>query len=119
MPPSSSAPPLCPAVPGWEKLLRTYHEEFDRKAADERPILLALIITDGDAEDTDTFAAMIADPQPDLFVCIAVIGFGQEHQRALHLYNQIAAANDHVRVVPFDSETDPSVISRSLLTMMG
>ncbi|MGH3843844.1 MAG: hypothetical protein ACRDS0_20720 [Pseudonocardiaceae bacterium] len=52
-------------------------------------------------------------------MCVAVLGFGGEHDAALAAYQQVAAGNDHVRVVTFGSETDPSVIADGVLSLIG
>jgi hypothetical protein len=38
-------------VPGWKKLMKVYKEEFGSRHKDERPTLLAVVITDGEATD--------------------------------------------------------------------
>ena len=34
-------------------------------------------------------------------------------------YQHVAASNDHVRVVTFGSETDPTVIANGMLSLIG
>ncbi len=106
-------------MPGWETLVDTYMEEFGDVPKLDRPHLLALIITDGEADDTDTFAQTLAQAKGGVYVCIAILGYGQEHDRALQVYKQIEAQNDHVRVVTFGGETDPNTISDGLLSMIS
>lgn len=106
-------------MPGWEKLVDTYLEEFGEVPKLDRPHLLALVITDGEANDTDQFAQTLAQAKGGVYVCIAILGYGQEHDRALQVYKQIAAQNDHVRVVTFGSETDPNTIADGLLSMIS
>jgi len=106
-------------MPGWEKLVDTYLEEFGDTPKQDRPHLLALVITDGEADDTDQFAQTLAQAKGGVYVCIAILGYGQEHDRALQVYKQIEAQNDHVRVVTFGSETDPNTIADGLLSMIA
>ena len=47
-------------MPGFNLLLKTYTDEFGSVPQDERPLLLALVITDGEADDTATFRDMVA-----------------------------------------------------------
>src|SRR5260370_39208029 len=42
-------------MPGFNTLLKTYTDEFGQETPAERPLLLALIITDDEAEDSDLF----------------------------------------------------------------
>jgi hypothetical protein len=106
-------------MPGWEKLVDDYLEEFGDVPKQDRPHLLALVITDGEADDTDQFAQTLAQAKGGVYVCIAILGYGQEHDRALQVYKQIGAQNDHVRVVTFGSETDPNAIADGLLSMIA
>jgi hypothetical protein len=106
-------------MPGWEKLADVYMEEFGDVPKLDRPQLLALVITDGEADDTDQFAQTLAQAKGGVHVCIAILGYGQEHDRALQVYKQIEAQNDHVRVVTFGSETDPNTIADGVLSMIS
>jgi len=104
-------------VPGWEKLVETYMDEFGDTPKQDRPHLMALVITDGEADDTDAFATLLSSQKGTTYVVIAILGFGAEHDRALKAYQAVAEANDHVRVVTFASETDPAVIADGLLAI--
>jgi hypothetical protein len=106
-------------MPGWDALVEQYMEEFGDVPKLDRPHLLALIITDGEADDTDQFAQTLAQAKGGVYVCIAILGYGQEHDRALQVYKQIEAQNDHVRVVTFGSETNPDTIADGLLSMIS
>jgi hypothetical protein len=105
-------------MPGFEKLLEVYRDEFGSRPANERPTLLALIVTDGEAEDTNEFAHAIERVGGSIYVALAILGFGAEHDRALRAYQQIEAKNKHVKVITFGSETDPEVIAEGLLRMI-
>lgn len=105
-------------MPGFEKLLEVYKDEFGSRPANERPTLMALVITDGEAEDTNEFAHAIEKVGGVVYLALAILGFGDEHDRALRAYEQIATKNKHVKVIPFGAETDPEVIAKSLLRMI-
>lgn len=106
-------------MPGWNLLVETYLAEFGEVPKQDRPHLLALVITDGEADDTDQFGQTLAQAKGGTYVCVAVLGFGPEHDRALAAYQAISAANDHVRVVTFGSETNPDTIADGLLSLLG
>lgn len=106
-------------VPGLQKLLEVYKEEFGGKPAEERPLLLALVITDGQADDTDAFAHEIARAGGVLYVALAIIGYGSDHDRALAAYQQVEQQNAHVKVIPFGSETDPQTIADGMLRLIS
>ncbi len=105
-------------MPGFNLLLKTYTDEFGTVPQAERPLLLALVITDGEADDTDTFKNVVARAAGSMYVALAIIGYGAEHDRALQAYQQVEAQNAHVKVMPFAGETDPEIIARALLNMM-
>lgn len=105
-------------IPGWNKLIETYTDEFGQTAPAERPLLMALVITDGEADDSEAFGRAIQKASGGVYVALAIIGYGPEHDAALRSYQQIEAQNAHVRVLPFASETDPQVIARALLKMI-
>jgi hypothetical protein len=105
-------------IPGWNKLIETYTDEFGQTAPAERPLLMALVITDGEADDSDAFGKAIQKASGGVYVALAILGYGPEHDAALRSYQQIEAQNAHVRVLPFGSETDPQVIARALLRML-
>jgi len=80
--------------------------------------LLALVITDGEADDTDTFRNTVARAAGNMYIVLAIIGYGPEHDRALQAYQQIEAQNAHVKVMPFAGETNPEVIANALFRMI-
>jgi len=106
-------------MPGWETLVEQYMEEFGDVPKQDRPHLLALVITDGEADDTDQFAQTLAQAKGGVYVCIAILGYGQEHDRAFQVYKQIEAQNNHVRVVTFGSETNPDTVADGVLSMIS
>ncbi|MGH9066319.1 MAG: hypothetical protein ACRD0J_02160, partial [Acidimicrobiales bacterium] len=106
-------------LPGWNKLVDTYMEEFGEVPKQDRPHLLALVVTDGEADDTEDFAKTIVQARAGTYVCVAILGFGAEHDQALQAYRGVASGNDHVRVVTFGSETNPETIADGVLSMIG
>jgi hypothetical protein len=106
-------------MPGWNTLIDTYQDEFGQKPAAERPLLLALVITDGEADDTDRFAQAISAAAGGVYIVVALVGYGAEHDRALAAYKSIEANNAHVKTLTFASETNPQVIADALLRMIA
>jgi hypothetical protein len=104
-------------MPGWRALTDGYVEEFQDDP--ERPLMLAVVITDGTADDTAEFEEALKNAKGGTRVVLAIMGFGDEHDRALAEYQGIAATNDHVRVVTFGGETDPKTIADGLLSLVG
>jgi hypothetical protein len=105
-------------MPGLNKLIEVYNEEFGSDAPADRPLLMALVITDGEADDADQFGQAIAKASGGVYFALAIIGYGPEHDAAMRQYKAIEAQNAHVRVLPFAAETDPSVIAHALLKMI-
>lgn len=106
-------------LPGWNTLIDTYQDEFGQEPPAERPLLLALVITDGEADDTDRFAQAISGAAGGVYVVVSLIGYGAEHDRALAAYRRIEESNAHVKVLTFASETNPQVIADALLRMIA
>ena len=106
-------------MPGFKKLLEVYTEEFGSRPKTERPVLMALVITDGEADDTIEFHATVGRASGDLYVVLAVVGYGAEHDAALASYRAIEATNAHVKVVSFAAETNPETIAGTLLRMIA
>lgn len=106
-------------MPGWNLLVDTYMEEFGDQPKTDRPAMLALVITDGEADDTQEFADTLTQAKGGTYVAVAIVGFGPEHDATLSAYQKIAAGNDHVRVLSFDGETNPDTISDGLIAMLG
>ena len=104
-------------MPGFNLLLKTYTDEFGQEPPAERPLLLALVITDGEADDTEAFKNTIARAAGSMYVALAIIGYGPEHDRALRAYQQVEAQNAHVKVLSFAGETDPETIADALFRM--
>lgn len=105
-------------MPGLNKLIEVYNDEFGSRPAADRPLLMALVITDGEADDTDQFAHAVAQAAGGVYFALAIIGYGPEHDGAVRQYKAIEEKNAHVKVLPFAAETDPNVIARALLRMI-
>jgi hypothetical protein len=105
-------------MPGFNQLLKTYTEEFGSEPPEERPLLLALVITDGEADDTEAFKNAVARAAGNMYIVLAIIGYGPEHDQALQAYQQVEAQNAHVKVITFAGETDPEKIASALLRMI-
>jgi hypothetical protein len=106
-------------MPGWNTIIDTYQDEFGQKPPAERPLLLALVITDGEADDTETFAKAISAAAGGVYIVVALVGFGAEHDRALAAYRTIETNNAHVKTLTFASETNPQIIADALLRMIA
>jgi hypothetical protein len=106
-------------MPGWQLAVDNYMEEFGDTPKQDRPALLALVITDGEAKDMAEFEAECAKTTGGTYICVAIIGFGPEHDATLAAYQKLADANKHVRVVTFGSETDPDVIAEGLISLVS
>lgn len=106
-------------MPGVAALFNAYNEEFGDRAPLDRPRLLMLVITDGEAEDSDKFAELCATIKINMFVEIALLGYGPEHDATQQSYQKVADANKHVKVTSFGNETDPQVIADGLIAMLG
>lgn len=104
-------------LPGWHLLTQTFKEEFG--SSPEQPQMLGLIITDGEADDTDEFANELEKVKGNAHVAIAVMGHGPDHDKTLERYQKVAAGNDHVRVVSFGNATSPQQITESVLSLLS
>ena len=104
-------------MPGWNLLQSVYYKEFGKLPEKERPLLLALVITDGEAMDIDAFSAAL-ERDSKSYVVIAILGYGAEHDDALRSFNNVAQRNYRVKVITLQAETDPESIARTLLRMI-
>lgn len=105
-------------VPGFNALLQAYKSEFGSRPPEERPTLRALVITDGQAKDGDQFDALLERVSGNMYVIIATVGHGHDHERAIAAYQAIAQRNAHLKVVNL-SGADPGTISKTLLAMIA
>jgi uncharacterized protein YegL len=105
-------------MPGWALLEETYADEFGDRPNLDRPNILGIVVTDGELTDAAQFEATLRATSSRTFVVIALVGYGTEHDDALRSYQKIAETNKRIRVVSFDSETDPLQIAADLLELV-
>jgi len=104
----------------WEAAQNDYLEEFGEVPALDRPVLLTLVITDGEASDWDEFSKVLEQATAQRKFCVAIVGHGADHDRTLAAYKAVEAKNGkHVRVVTFGGETDPAAIAQDLILLVG
>ncbi len=107
-------------MPAWRAAQEDYMSEFGDRDAMDRPALLTLVITDGEATDADQFAHVLASAGTGRYFAVAIVGHGTEHDRTLLAYQGAATSNPkHVTVLSFDSVTDPKVLANDLIVMAG
>jgi hypothetical protein len=94
----------------WEAAQDDYLEEFGEVPALDRPVLLTLVITDGEAQDADQFIQVLEQANAQRKFCVAVLGFGPDHDSTLGAYKAVEATNGKdVRVVSFRRRDGPGV----------
>jgi len=103
---------------GWRKMFQVYEDKFSSLPQFQWPLLLALIITDGELCDGEEFENHLKNVKGRVFVEIAVVGTGDDHDKALQHYKSIASEHDHVRVTAFTDGLDPAVISNRLVSLI-
>lgn len=107
-------------MPGWEAAQASYLEEFGEVPALDRPALLVLVITDGEASDWEAFSGVLEQANATRKFCVAIVGQGADHDRTLAAYKAVEAKNGrNVRVVTFGGETDPASIANDLILLVG
>jgi hypothetical protein len=104
----------------WEAAQNDYLKEFGEVPALDRPVLLTLVITDGEASDWDEFSTVLGQASSQRKFCVAIVGHGEDHDRTLAAYKAVEAKNSkNVRVVTFGGETDPASIATDLILLVG
>jgi hypothetical protein len=107
-------------MPAWEKAQQEYLEEFEDVPTMDRPALLTLVVTDGEASDAQEFAAVLEGAKAGRVFCVAVLGYGPDHDDTLRSYRAVESRNPkRVRVVTFGGETDPAMIAEALISLVG
>jgi hypothetical protein len=106
-------------MPGWNLVVEDYLEEFGDTPQIERPALLLLVVTDGEADDMEAFEAECAKAHGTTYIAAAIVGYGPDHDATVAAYQNLAAKNNHVRVVSFESNTDPNALAQGLLSLAG
>ena len=105
-------------MPAWKAALADFNSEFGDEA--EPPVLLTLVITDGEATDAGAFAKVLETVNPDRYFAIAIVGHGPDHDKTLQSYQGAEQANPkHVKVMAFDSVTNPQELAADLILMAG
>jgi len=103
---------------GWRTMLNMYQEHFTELPQIQWPLVLCLIITDGELQDGHEFEQHLKHVAGRAFIEIAVVGYGEDHDKALHHYRHIAHHHHHIRVTAFTGETDPNAIASQLLSLI-
>lgn len=106
-------------MPGWDALVEGYMDEFGDRPKEDRPHLLAVIFTDGEATDIADFEKTLEQAKGGTYVVAAILGYGADHDKTYAAFEAIAAKNNHVRVVSFGSTTNPDEISSGVLSLLG
>ena len=55
-------------------IFKVYMEEFGGVQPNQRPIMMALVITDGEADDSNEFARALSQVPDKVYVTLAIIG---------------------------------------------
>ena len=114
-------------MPAWKAALADYDEEFGDRDPDEQPVLLTLVVTDGEADDWREFEPILEKATAKRVFVVAIVGHGRKHDATLAAY-QVAAGKNlaqdrfgkaHVEVVSFDAVTDPEEIALDLVTLVS
>ncbi|HVB44285.1 MAG TPA: hypothetical protein VNF47_16490 [Streptosporangiaceae bacterium] len=107
-------------MPAWRAAQEDYMEEFGDIDALDRPALLTLVITDGEATDAAEFGEVLKTAKAGRYFAVAIVGHGEEHDRTVRSYQAAAQANSkHVTVVSFDSVTNPRELANDLILLAG
>lgn len=107
-------------MPAWRAAQDDYMEEFGDRDAFDRPALLTLVITDGEATDAKQFEDVLLKAGVGRYFAVAIVGHGDEHDKTLASYKKAADANPkHVTVLSFDSVTSPKVLADDLILLAG
>lgn len=114
-------------MPAWKAALADYDEEFGDRDPDEQPVMLTLVLTDGEADDWDDFVTVLEKASAKRVFVVAVVGYGVAHDKTLRAYQQAAQRNQaadkygktHVKVISFDSVTNPDEIAADLITLLS
>jgi hypothetical protein len=114
-------------MPAWKAALADYDEEFGDRDPDEQPVMLTLVITDGEADDWMEFEPVLEKATAKRVFVVAIVGHGRKHDATLTAYRAAARKNlaqdkfgkAHVEVISFDAVTDPGEIALDLVTLVS
>jgi hypothetical protein len=113
-------------MPAWRAALADYDEEFGDRDPDEQPVMEVVVLTDGEADDWMDFEPVLEKATAKRVFVVAIVGHGAKHDATLRAYQDAATKNQaqdkfgksHVKVVSFDSVTDPGEIATDLITLV-
>lgn len=88
---------------------QVYLEEFGSRPFGERPLLMAIVITDGEALDTAQFCHAMVNLPRDVYVVLGVTGFGAEHDNAMRAYAAVAAQQPRMTAVPLLGDSSAAI----------
>lgn len=103
-------------MPGFALLLKAYTDEFGPNSTTK---LLAVVITDGEADDEAKFEEQIRKAAGNMYVVVGIVGYGPEHDNALAAYKRMAETNANVKAFSIGNTTDPNVVAETLLRMIA
>jgi len=107
-------------MPEWRAAQEDYMEEFGDIDAMDRPALLTLVITDGEATDAAEFGEVLKNAKTGRYFAVAIVGHGEDHDKTLRSYQDATQSNPkHVTVVSFDSVTNPRDLASDLIVLAG
>ena len=104
-------------MPGWRLLEKAFTRDFGHRAVQERPVMLALVVTDGEALDIEEFERTLAQDK-NAYVVICIVGYGEDHDSALSQFTIISKTNDRLKVIPLKGADDAPLIAGTLLSMV-
>lgn len=103
-------------VPGFQKLLEVFKDEFGTSS---NTTLLAIVATDGEAEDINEFNRLLAQLGGGIYLVVLVLGYGDAHDKIVAAYDKIASVNHHVRVIPFTGDVTDDQVVDTLVAMIS
>ena len=114
-------------MPAWKAALADYDEEFGDRDPGEQPVMLTVVVTDGEADDWMEFGPVLEKATAKRVFVVAIVGHGPKHDATLTAYQQAAMKNlaqdrfgkAHVEVVSFDAVTNPEEIALDLITLVS
>ena len=106
------------AVPGLNKIVEVFEEEFGESAA-EPPLVMLCVITDGEAADTNAFARALITLPENFYVAIGVVGFGEEHNKAVRAFQAVSASQPRCKLVKMEEGSTAAVLASTLEAMFA
>lgn len=112
-------------TPAFRKAKAHFDSEFGDVLNDpevdesNKPTLALAVITDGALSDLDEASAWLASVHGNVYIAVAIIGSGHDHDAAVAAWQGIAVTNKHVLVIECTNSTDASSIASQLLARLG